>query len=153
MSPLLLFFASLLFVTDAQAGNINKLAKPSLIPANWDAALAGDIVMQRLNKVSASHVKGAHDAEFVCIGERAYIVEHDNDVAPGHGAGAAMYCVLTVVNLKTMAVEETIPLARAGQVFANVTLPEAQVFVLASFAKTTTRCALTSAASRRRNRR
>ncbi|MFN7813183.1 MAG: sialidase family protein, partial [Planctomycetia bacterium] len=57
------------------------------------------------------------------------IVEHDNDVAPGHGAGAAMYCVLTVVNLKTLAVEKTIPMARAGQAFANVTLPEAQVFV------------------------
>ena len=124
MRNLLLFLASFLFVTDAQAGTINKLAKPSLIPAKWDAALAGDIVMQRLIKVSAPQVKGAHDAEFVCIGERAYIVEHDNDVAPGHGAGAVMYCVLTVVNLKTMAVEETIPMARASQVFANVTLPE-----------------------------
>ena len=40
-----------------------------------------------------------------------------------------MYCVLTVVNLKTLAVEKTIPMARAGQAFANVTLSEAQVFV------------------------
>ncbi|MCX7399730.1 MAG: sialidase family protein [Planctomycetales bacterium] len=108
---------------------INKLDKPSLLPANWDAAIAGDTVMQRLIKVTAPQVKGAHDAEFVCIGERAYIVEHDNNVAPGHGAGAAMYCVLTVVNLKTLAVEKTIPMAQAGQAFANVTLPEAQVFV------------------------
>jgi hypothetical protein len=108
---------------------MNKLDKPSLLPANWNAGLAGDIVMQRLIKVSAPQVKGAHDAEFVCIGDRAYIVEHDNDVAPGHGAGAAMYCVLTVVNLKTPAVEKTIPMAKAGQSFANVTLPEAQVFV------------------------
>ena len=104
MRTLLLFLASLLFVTDARAQTNNKLDKPSLLAANWDAALAGDIVMQRLFKVSAAQVKGAHDAEFVCIGERAYIVEHDNDVAPGHGAGAAMYCVLTVVNLKTPAV-------------------------------------------------
>ena len=111
------------------AQTLNKLDKPSLLPANWNAGLAGDSVMQRLIKVSAPQVKGAHDAEFVCVGDRAYIVEHDNDVAPGHGAGAAMYCVLTVVNLKTPAVEKTIPMAKAGQAFANVTLPEAQVFV------------------------
>jgi hypothetical protein len=106
-----------------------QLAAQSLLPANWDPALAGDIVMQRLVRVTAPQVKGAHDAEFVCVGERAYIVEHDNDVAPGHGAGAAMYCVLTVVNLKTLKVEKTHPLAKAGQAFANVTLPDAQVFV------------------------
>ena len=111
------------------AQTINKLDKPLYLTANWDAALAGDIVMQRLIKVTAPQMKGAHDAEFVCIGERAYIVEHDNDVAPGHGAGVAMVCVLTVVNLKTLAVEKTIPMAKAGQAFANVTLPEAQVFV------------------------
>ncbi|MEQ1851163.1 MAG: sialidase family protein [Chthoniobacteraceae bacterium] len=102
---------------------------PSLLPPGWDPGLAGDVVMERLIKVSAPQVKGAHDAEFVCVGERAYIVEHDNDVAPGHGAGAAMYCVLTVVNLQTLRVEKTHLLARAGQAFANVTLPEAQVFV------------------------
>ena len=108
---------------------INKLDKPSLLPTNWDPALASDIVMQRLVRVTAPQVKGAHDAEFVCVGERAYIVEHDNDVTPGHGAGAAMYCVLTVVNLKTLKVEKTHLLAKAGQAFANITLPEAQVFV------------------------
>ena len=108
---------------------INKLHKPSLLPANWDPALAGDIVMQRIFRVSAPQVKGAHDAEFVCVRERAYIVEHDNDVTPGHGAGAAMYCVLSVVNLKTLQVEKTHPMAKAGQAFANVTLPQAQAFV------------------------
>ncbi len=108
---------------------VNKLDKPSLLPTNWNPALAGDIVMQRLVKVTAPQVKGAHDAEFVCVGERAYIVEHDNDVAPGHGSGEAMYCVLTVVNLKTLKVEKTHLLAKAGQAFANITLPQAQVFV------------------------
>lgn len=101
----------------------------SLRPAGWHPALAGDVVMQRLVKVTAPQAKGAHDAEFVCVGERAYIVEHDNDLAPGHGAGAAMYCVLTVVNLETLGVEKTHLLAKAGQAFANVTLPDAQVFV------------------------
>jgi predicted neuraminidase len=117
--------------TDALAkkATASTASTESLLPTNWDPALAGDIVMQRLVRVSAPQVKGAHDAEFVCVGERAYIVEHDNDVAPGHGAGAAMYCVLTVVNLKSLKVEKTHMLAKAGQAFANVTLPEAQVFV------------------------
>jgi hypothetical protein len=86
-------------------------------------------VLARLVRISAPQVKGAHDAEFVCVGDRAYVVEHDNDVEPGHGAGKAMYCVLTVVNLKTLAVEKTLLLAKAGQTFANTTLPDAEIFV------------------------
>jgi hypothetical protein len=101
----------------------------SLLLTGWDAALAGDEVMRRLVKVTAPKVNGAHEAAFVCVGERAYIVEHDNDVVPGHGAGSAMYCVLTVVTLQTLQVEKTHLLAKAGQAFANVTLPESQVFV------------------------
>ena len=102
---------------------------PKLLPSGWDPKVAADKVLASLIKVTAPQAKGAHDAEFVCVGERAYIVEHDNDVAPGHGAGAAMYCVLTVVNLKILKVEKTHLLAKAGQAFANVTLPQAQVFV------------------------
>jgi len=105
------------------------LKQPPLIPAGWDAALAGDQVLNRLVRVSAPQVKGAHDAEFVCVGERAYIVEHDNDVQPGHGAGRRMYCVLSIVNLKTLKVKKTIPLAKSGQVFENVTLPAGACFV------------------------
>lgn len=47
-------------------------AAPQLLPLNWDPALAGDSVMQRLVTVTAPQVKGAHDAEFVCVGDRAY---------------------------------------------------------------------------------
>lgn len=119
-------FAALLLATPAV---LHAADKPSLLPTNWDPALAGDVVMQRLVKVTAPEVKGAHDAEFVCVGDQAYIVEHDNNVEPGHGAGAAMYCVLSVVNLKSLKVEKTLLLAKAGQAFANVTLPDAQVFV------------------------
>ena len=102
---------------------------PKLLPAGWNPKAAADEVLARLVRVSAAQVKGAHDAEFVCVGDRAYIVEHDNDVAPGHGAGKVMYCVLTVVNLKTLQVEKTHLLAKAGQAFANVTLPDAEMFV------------------------
>jgi hypothetical protein len=116
-STTLLFLSTL---TLHAADNLAKADKPSLLPASWDPALAGDIVMQRLIRVTAPQVKGAHDAEFVCVGERAYIVEHDNDVAPGHGAGAAMYCVLTVVNLKTLKVEKTHLLAKDGQLWRSI---------------------------------
>ena len=126
MNPNLTLLTALLL---ASLAALHAADAPKLLPPGWDPALAGDVVMQRLVKVTAPQVKGAHDAEFVCVGDRAYIVEHDNDVAPGHGAGAAMYCVLTVVNLKTLCVEKTHLLAKAGQAFANVTLPDAQVFV------------------------
>jgi len=104
-----------------------KAAK--LLPPGWNPKAAADEVLARLVRVSAPQVKGAHDAEFVCVGDRGYVVEHDNDVQPGHGAGRAMYCVLTVVDLGTLQVKQTHLLAKAGQAFANVTLPDAQVFV------------------------
>lgn len=100
-----------------------------LLPLGWNPVLAGDLVMQRLIRVTAPHVKGAHDAEFVCVGNRAYIVEHDNDVTPGHGAGPEEYCVLSIVNMKTLKVEKIIPMAKSEQVFNNVTLPRGMCFV------------------------
>jgi hypothetical protein len=98
---------------------VNKLDRPALLPADWDPRRAGEQVLRRLIRVSAPRVRGAHDAEFVCVGERAYVVEHDNDIEPGHGAGPAQYCVLSVVNLKSLTVEKVIPLAKSGQVFDN----------------------------------
>lgn len=108
---------------------LKEATPPRLLPAGWDPAMAGDQVLARLVRVTAPHVKGAHDAEFVCVGDRAYIVEHDNDVQPGHGAGRHQYCVLSVVNLKTLAVERTIPLAKSEQAFSNETLPVGACFV------------------------
>ena len=108
---------------------VNKLNKPSILPPTWDPKAAADKVLGGLFKVTAPQAKGAHDAEFVCVGDRAYIVEHDNDVEPGHGAGAAQYCVLSIVNLKTREVEKTIPMAKSEQVFDNVTLPKGMCFV------------------------
>jgi hypothetical protein len=90
---------------------------------------AANRVMAHLVRVTAPQVKGAHDAEFVCVGRRAYIVEHDNDLQPGHGAGEHMYCVLTVVDLDTLAVTRTIPLARSEGRFATVALPRGMCFV------------------------
>ncbi len=108
---------------------INKLDKPTLLPPGWDPKAAADKVLASLIKVSAPQVKGAHDADLVLVGERAFIVEHDNDIKPGHGAGKAQYCVLTVVNTKTMSVERVVPMAKSGQAFANETLPVGACFV------------------------
>ena len=121
---------------------ISKLDKPSLLPANWDAKRAGDEVLSTLIKVSAPQVKGAHDADLVVVGERAFIVEHDNDIKPGHGAGKAQYCVLTVVNVKTMSVERVVPMAKSAQAFANETLPAGACFVprIIQMNDTTLRC-------------
>ena len=114
-------------VTPKQAGD--KSGKKFLLPSDWDPKAEADKVMAGLIKVTAPQAKGAHDAEFVCVGDRAYVVEHDNDVAPGHGAGAAQYCVLSVVNLKTRRLEKTIPMAKSEQAFDNVTLPKGMCFV------------------------
>lgn len=104
-------------------------AASRLLPPGWDAKQAADSVLAGLVKVTAPQVKGAHDADLVLVGERAFIVEHDNDIKPGHGAGKAQYCVLTVVNTKTMSVERVVPMAKSGQAFANETLPVGACFV------------------------
>jgi len=104
-------------------------AKTRLLPSDWDPKSAADTVLARLVKVTAPQVKGAHDAEFVCVGDRGHVVEHDNDVEPGHGAGEHEYCVLSVVNLKTLAVEEVVPMAKSAQAFENETLPVGMCFV------------------------
>lgn len=103
--------------------------KQKLLAAGWDPVLAGNKVMQRLIRVTAPNARGAHDAEFVCVGERAYVVEHDNDLEPGHNAAEHQYCVLSVVNLNTLAVDSIIPIARSEQAFENVTLPKGMCFV------------------------
>ncbi len=107
----------------------DRIIGPRLIRDEWDPVAAGKQVMARLVRVTAPHVKGAHDAEFVCLEGRAYIVEHDNDVQPGHGAGHHQYCVLSIVNLSTLSVERTIPIARSEQAFANAALPRGECFV------------------------
>ncbi len=116
-------------------------------PPNWDPALAGDIVMRRLVNVSAPQVKGAHDAEFVCVGERAYVVAEANDVKAGESAEwPFIYATMSIVNLRTLAVEKIIDFAKSQQVFANETLPEGACFVPRILQKDarTLRCYFTS---------
>lgn len=119
----------------------------SFLPTNWDPALAGDIVMQRLVKVTAPKVKGTHDAEFVCVGDRAYVVTEANDERAGESsAWPFIYVTMSIVNLKTLEVEKVIDFARSEQVFENEMLPFGQCFVPRILQKDTKtlRCYFTS---------
>ena len=104
--------------------------KPSLLPPGWDPVLAGDVVMRRLVNTSAPQVKGAHDAEFVCVGERAYIVAEANDLKGGEDPGwPFIYATLSIVNMKTLQLEKTIDFAKGEQAFENEALPVGACFV------------------------
>lgn len=101
-----------------------------LVPSGWDPALAGDEVMDRLINTTAPQVKGAHDAEMAIVDDRAYIVVEVNDLRPGESADwPEIYSTLSIVNLKTLALEKTIPFAKSEQVFENVALPRGACFV------------------------
>lgn len=108
----------------------NEPREPPLLPAGWDPAIAADEVLRRLVRVTAPQVKGAHDAEFICVGNRAYVVAEVNDTRGGESAAwAEIYCSLSIVSLNPPTVEEVIPFAHSEQVFANETLPVGACFV------------------------
>lgn len=97
---------------------------------DWDPALAGDLVMDRLVAVTAPQVKGAHDAEFAIVGRRAYIVAELDDEKTGESAARPnIYSAMSIVNLNSLKVEDIQIIARGGQRFANQNLPVGAVFV------------------------
>src|SRR5207302_11387962 len=103
--------------------------------------------MGRLVNTSSPRVKGAHDAEFVCVGDRAFIVTEANDRKAGESAGwPFIYVTLSVVNLKTLALQKVIDFARGEQPFENETLPVGACFVPRIIQKNakTLRCYFTS---------
>ena len=103
---------------------VNKFNKPTILPANWNPKAAADKVMAGLVKVTAPQVKGAHDAEFVCVGDRAYVVSEVNDLKGGEDGGwPFIYSTLSIVNLETLKTERVIDFAKGEQTFANETLP------------------------------
>ncbi|MGB8168097.1 MAG: sialidase family protein [Chthoniobacteraceae bacterium] len=86
--------------------------------------------MSGLVNTTDPQVKGAHDAEFVCVGDHAYVVAEVNEVRAGEGAGwPEIYSAMSIVNLKTLAVEKIVPIAKGEQAFENVTLPPGSCFV------------------------
>ncbi len=108
----------------------NSSSARPLVPADWNPKQAGDRVLAGLIKVTASQVKGAHDAELVIVGDRAYIVAEVNDDRAGEAASwPGVYVALSVVDLRTMKLEQVIPFARGEQAFENETLPVGACFV------------------------
>ena len=57
-----------------------SLCAQSDSPSDRKPKLAADKVMAGLINTTAARVKGAHDAEFVCVDNRAFIVAEANDV-------------------------------------------------------------------------
>lgn len=105
-------------------------AAAGLFPKGWDPKAAGDRVMKSLIAVTGPEVKGAHDADLVLVGDRAFVATMDNDRQPGESAEwPFIYLTLAVVDLKTLTLERRIPVAKGGQAFANEPLPEGACFV------------------------
>jgi len=124
-----------------------------IVPSGWDPALAGDVVMRRLINTSSPRVKGAHDAEFVCVGERAYIVAEANDQKGGESAAwPFIYATLSIVNLNSLELEQVVDFAKSEQAFENTTLPAGACFVPRIIQKDdqTLRCYFTSEAPGKR---
>ncbi|QDT64734.1 sialidase family protein [Calycomorphotria hydatis] len=105
----------------------------SALPAaadDWGPIEAGNAVMQRLVRVTAPQVRGAHDAEFVCVSKRAYVVAEVNDDRAGESPSwPETYCAMSIVALDTLEVEQVIPVARSEQAFDNHVLPVGACFV------------------------
>ena len=102
-------------------------------------------MLTSLVKVTAPQVKGAHDAEFVCVGEHAYVVSEVNDLKEGEdGAWPFIYSTLSIVNLKTLETQQVIDFAKGEQAFANETLRPVPAGCHGFSRKTRRRCAATS---------
>lgn len=122
-------------------------AATPILPRGWDAKAAADRVLAGLVNVSAPEVKGAHDAEMALVSGRAYIVAEANDVKAGEAPSwPFIYATLSVVNVKTLAVEQRQLVAKGEQAFANETLPPGACFVPRVLRKDarTLRCFFTS---------
>lgn len=115
----------------------------SVLPAGWDPKAAGDKVMAGLIKVTGPDVKGAHDAHFAIVGDRAYVVAEVNDRQAGEAAQwPFVYVTLSIVDLRNERLLDVMTVARSEQAFANETLPVGACFVprIRQVGPTTLRC-------------
>ena len=102
----------------------------TLLPKDWNAKAAGDKVMAGLFKVTGPAAKGAHDAHFAIVGDRAYIVAEVNDRQAGEAATwPFVYATLSIVDLRNERLLDVMNLARSEQAFTNETLPVGACFV------------------------
>lgn len=143
----------LMAVTMLYTGMAVDAQSQPLLEPGWQPVKAADAVLAQLICVTAPEVKGAHDAEFVLVGDRAYIVAEVNDERAGENAAwPFIYAAMSVVNLNSMSVERIIPFARSEQPFENETLLPGACFVPRIIQKddNTLRCYFTSEAPGKR---
>ena len=108
-------------------GNMVLLNKLS---AAYSPQEAADRALLESVTVTGDSVKGAHDAQFIIDGGKAYIVYECNDIQAGENAGwTFIYCAMSIVDVKTRAVEKIIKISESGQAFNNETLQEGATFV------------------------
>jgi len=102
----------------------------AILPTNWNPKAAADRVMAGLSDVCLPAVKGAHDADFVIVGDKAYIVYEANDLRVGHGVpGNGDYCALSIVRVADGKLERAITFAASEKHYDNETLPAGRCFV------------------------
>jgi hypothetical protein len=125
MKPILTLTALLLAPLAAlHAADTSQATKPNILPKGWDPVQAANRVLERLVNVTGPEAKGTHDADFVCVGDRAFVVAEANDVQPGESAEwPFQYVTMTVVNLSSLRVEKVIDIAKGEQTFENQSLP------------------------------
>ena len=108
-------------------GNMVLLNKLS---AAYSPQEAADRALLESVTVTGDSVKGAHDAQFIIDGGKAYIVYECNDIQAGENAGwTFIYCAMSIVDVKTRAVEKIIKISESGQAFNNESLQEGATFV------------------------
>jgi hypothetical protein len=124
------FFRRIVWTGLLVATAANACAAEPLVPQGWNPKQAGDAVMQRLIRVTAPEIKGAHDSALVVVGDRAYVVAEVSEKRSGESPSwPEIYSTLSVVDRKQMKLLQTIPFARGEQKFANETLPYGSCFV------------------------
>ena len=101
-----------------------KALEPDLVPAGWDAKAAGDQVLAGLFKATGPAIRGADDARFVIVGDRAYVVAAVNEREAGADPDRPfVYAALSIVDLRNDSLLDMMTIARSEQAFANETLP------------------------------
>ncbi len=87
-------------------------------------------ILENLICVTTPEVQGAHDAEMVLVGDRAFIVAEVNDLSPGESVNRPeFYVTLSIVHLPTLRLEKVIPFAHSGQAFPSEQLRPGACFV------------------------
>lgn len=127
---ILLCLAFLLAACSTSKDSPTQVTVAKVLPAGWDAKAEADRVMAELIKVTTPQVKGAHDSHLAVVGNRAFVISEVNDRQAGEAAGwAFIYVSLSIIDLRTLLVLDTMTVARSEQGFTNETLPVGACFV------------------------